>query len=59
MSYQYDKGTVRWRRYSGPGDVRSYCASRGLTAQAVLVDIHPITSMYLGRSEWWIKETRK
>ena len=57
-SPQYPSGTVRARRWRGQGDVRAYRPAAGWTATADLIDIHPISSRPLSKSEWWIVETK-
>lgn len=54
----YLPGTVRMRRWYGQGDVRAHLPASGWSAQAVLVDIHPISGLPLPKSEWWIVETK-
>lgn len=54
--YYYESG-VRWFRWTGPGDVRSYRPPKGWEAFADLVDQHPITGKELRESQWWIRET--
>jgi hypothetical protein len=55
-TYLYNVGTVRWRRYTGEGDVRAYRAPKGWDAFADLRDTHPITGAQMPRSQWWIRE---
>lgn len=60
MTYIYEPGTVRWRKFTGSGDVRGYRAARGWDVEAMLLDNHPITGQPLkpnANSQWWIKET--
>lgn len=59
--YVLTVGDIRWHRYTGKGDVRSYRAPRGWQAFAELIDYHPITGKKLGgtklpQSQWWIRE---
>lgn len=56
---QYPSGTVRARRWRGQGDVRAYRPPAGWTATADLIDMHPISSRPLPKSEWWIFETKE
>lgn len=59
MSYLYEPGAVRWKKYTGTGDVRGYRAPKGWTTFTDLTDIHPITGKQLKRAAWWIRETYK
>ena len=56
MRYVYPPGTERWRRHDGAGDVRGYRPRRGWTADAELLDVHPVTGRPLAGSQWWIRE---
>lgn len=57
MTYHYVDGAVRWKRFTGPGDVRRYRAHRGWIAQAWMLDEHPITRKPFKQAQWWICET--
>lgn len=57
--YHYTSGTERWCRFNGSGDVRGYQPKRGWKAVADLIEYHPTTGVYLGRSEWWIREVKQ
>ncbi len=46
----------RWHNRSDP---RGYVPPRGYTAEADLIEHHPATGKFLGRSEWWIFLTVK
>ena len=46
-------------RWHGRTDPRGYKPPRGYTAEAALIEHHPATYAFLGRSEWWIFLTRK
>ena len=54
--YHYENGSVRWRKYSGKGDIRAYRPPKGWCASADLIEYHPITGEFLGRYHRWIKE---
>lgn len=56
-AFIYVPGAVRWRRFDGAGDVRSYRAAKGWSVMAHLIDRHPITDRQLDGSQWWICET--
>lgn len=56
-SYHYRKGTVRWFRWTGGGDVRGHRPPKGWEAFADLRDTHPLTGAPLKHVEWWIRET--
>jgi hypothetical protein len=47
-----DRGVLAFRWHGG--DPRGYMPPRGHTAQADLIEHHPLTGRFLGRSEWWI-----
>jgi hypothetical protein len=57
MSYHYIPGAVRWKRYTGPADVRLYRAPKGWDACAMVIDYHPTTDRRLPQAQWWIRET--
>lgn len=57
MSYHYLCGAVRWKRYTGPNDVRCYRAPKGWEVFAMLLDEHPTTGRPLRFNQWWIRET--
>lgn len=57
--YHYEGGSVRWLKSNGKGDVRGYRCPRGWRATADLIEHHPITGEFLGKSQWWIRETRE
>lgn len=57
--YQYEGNTVRWLKYEGNDDVRTYRAPKGCSADADLIEYHPITGEFLGESKWWIKESKE
>ena len=46
----------RWHSRSDP---RGYMPPRGYTAEADLIEHHPLTGKFLDRSEWWIFLTLK
>lgn len=56
MSYHYVYGALRWKRYTGTGDVRGYRPAKGWDATAHQLDHHPITDRPLKKSQWWICE---
>lgn len=56
--YHYPAGTVRWFRWDGHGDVRAHRPPRGWEAAADLIDRHPLTDEPLGRSQWWMRESK-
>jgi hypothetical protein len=56
MTYFYELGAVRWKRFTGTGDVRCYHAPRGWQAEAFTPENHPITGKSIPY-QWWIKET--
>jgi hypothetical protein len=56
-AYTYSVGSKRAKRWHGKFDVRLYRPQRGWRAEAVLVDLHPITYQPLKRSIWFIVET--
>lgn len=56
MSYHYEVGAVRWKRWLQQGDPRAYQSRKGWSAQAMVIDEHPITSRPLKQSQWWIRE---
>lgn len=55
----YPSGSTRMRRWQGQGDVRAYAPPAGWTANAQLIDMHPIRGTALPGSEWWIFETKQ
>lgn len=57
MTNYYERGAVRWKRFTGDGDVRCYRPAKGWSARAEQLDLHPITERELERSQWWIRET--
>lgn len=57
--YQYQDGSVRWRKHNGKGDIRAYRVPKGWCARADLIEHHPIIGAHLGQSEWWIREVRE
>lgn len=57
--YHYEGGSTRWRKYNGKGDIRAYRAPNGWSVTAHLIEYHPITGVFLGKSQWWIQETRE
>lgn len=57
MSYHYQPGAKRWKRYTGSADVRMYRPSKGWSAIAYVTDTHPATGRPLRTSQWWIRET--
>ena len=40
-------------------DPRGYVPPRGYAAEAALVEHHPFTGRFMGRSEWWMFLTTK
>jgi hypothetical protein len=40
-------------------DPRGYVPSRGCTAEASLIEHHPVTGKFLGESQWWMFLTTK
>lgn len=56
--YQYENGTRRWGKFDGSGDARSYRAPKGWVATGDLIERHPVTGTFLGRSEWWVMEAK-
>lgn len=57
MKYHYRIGTIRWVRWRGRGDVRSYRAPEGWEASAHKLDHHPITdARECAATQWWIRE---
>lgn len=59
MKYHYEVGATRWFRWTGGRDmdIRGYRTKKGWAADAMMLDVHPITGKPLQRSQWWIKET--
>ncbi len=57
--YQYEGNTVRWLKYEGNDDVRTYRAPKGWSAEADLIEYQPITGEFLGESRWLIKESKE
>ena len=57
MSYFYTIGSMRWKRFTGDGDVRAYRAKKGWWVTAHMLDYHPTTDRHLPTSQWWICET--
>jgi len=56
--YHYESNTKRFKKYSGKGDIRSYRPPKGWSALAYHTEQHPMTGSHIGKSEWWIKETK-
>lgn len=56
MTYCYEPGTVRWKRWTG-GDPRAYRPNKGWEARADVLDYHPITDAHFKQAQWWIRET--
>jgi len=56
MTYHYVDGARRWKRFTGPGDVRLYRSNRGWIAQAWVLGTHPITGKSFKQDQWWIFE---
>jgi hypothetical protein len=54
MKYVADSEGVLAFRWHGRSDPRGYVPPRGTTAEADLIEHHPLTGRFLGRSEWWI-----
>ena len=57
MSYVYRPGTVRWKRHTGPGDVRGTRPPKGWEREAVLLDEHPVTRKRFKQVQWWFRDT--
>ncbi len=57
MTYLYELGAMRWKKYTGNGDVRTTRSPAGWETFAALLDYNPITGRQLKRSCWWIRET--
>ena len=57
--YHYASNATRWKKYNGKGDVRMCRPSKGWSATADLIEYHPITGEYLGKSQYWVKETKE
>lgn len=57
MTWNYEPGSVRWKRWTSDRDVRLHRPPNGWEAQALVIDTHPITDKVLPRAQWWIRET--
>lgn len=57
MSYVYEIGAMRWKRFTGNDDVRLYRPNKGWRATAHMLDYHPTTDRHLPAAQWWICET--
>jgi hypothetical protein len=57
MTYFYEVGAIRWKHHT-QGDPRGFRPAKGWSAEAMVIDDHPITAkpFKLG-AQWWIKET--
>lgn len=58
MAYLYEIGAVRWKRWTGDGDVRCYRARKGWgNVTADLYWDHPTTGRpFRNGGQWWIRE---
>ncbi len=61
MKYHYigEDKVVRYFKWNGRNDVRGHVPPKGWIANAMLVDIHPISGKQLKNSEWWIEEVKE
>ena len=41
-------------KWTGHGDVRGYVPPKGHSAEAALIEYHPVRGNCLFRSEWWM-----
>ena len=57
MKYHYPSGTVRWFRWTSSSDVRAHRPHKGWSAEAVMLDEHPLTGRAFPSAQWWMKET--
>jgi hypothetical protein len=59
--YEEDNGCaeiVRWFRWTKSDDVRTHRPAKGWSANAMLLDYHPIKLTSLKESQWWICEKK-
>ena len=57
MTYFYEIGAMRWKRFDSDSDVRYYRPNKGWRATAQMLDYHPTTDRHLPAAQWWICET--
>ena len=56
MKWQYEIGSVRWRRHTYDKDVRLMTPPKGWRREAMIIDWHPITNETLPHAQWWLKD---
>ncbi len=54
-----DRVIVRVAAWTGEGDIRGHRPANGWSAMAAVLDEHPATGKRLGRSVWFLIETRE